>query len=221
MGIAHRIAQRLHDLGKSERQASLEANLSDSFIRNIRLGRSVNPRIDTLKRLAVSLETNVGWLLGSEKQEDNNIEKSNVVWRRDIKLDSKTKKIAVYGNAIGGENGAFELNGTKLYEVMCPPKLSSCAGAYAIEISGNSMSPRYAEGEIAYIDPMHAVNRGDYVVVQIVSEDSEELHAYIKKYLFKTAKELVLEQLNPPKRISFPLKRVTSIHYVVMAGACN
>lgn len=221
MGIAQRIAQRLRDLGKSERQASLEANLSDSFIRNIRLGRSANPRIDTLKRLAVSLETNVGWLLGVEKLDENNTEKSNAMLRKDIKLDNKANKIAVYGNAIGGEDGAFELNGIKLYEVMCPPKLSSCMGAYAIEVSGSSMSPRYEEGEIAYIDPIHPVNRGDYVVVQIISEDGEDLHAYIKRYLFKTAKELVLEQFNPPKRIAFPLNRVTSIHYVVMSGACN
>lgn len=216
MGIAHRIAKRLNDLGKSERKASLEANLSDSFIRNIRLGRSVNPRIDTLKRLAIALETNVEWLLGAEKAE-NVSETSNAVLRQDIKISEHLTKVPVYGRAIGGEDGCFELNGTKLYDVMSPPGFSECMGIYAIEVTGNSMWPRYEEDEVAYIDPTHAVSRGDYVVVQVKTEEGDT-HAFIKRYLFKTATELILEQFNPPKRIAFPLNRIVSVHYVVMSG---
>lgn len=219
MEIAQRIAQKLKELNKSERQASLEANLSDSFIRNIRLGRSKNPRGDTLKNLAAVLETNVEWLLGIS-QTANDVEETPNAKFKNMEFDNKTNKIPVYGRAKGGADGAFELNGIKLYDVMCPPSLSACNGAYAIEVSGNSMSPRYEEGEIAYIDPFRPVKRGDYTVVQIKSE-GEEPYAFIKKYLFKNEKELVLEQFNPAKRLSFPTNRVISIHYVVMAGTCN
>ena len=225
MDIAQRIEKRLKLLNKTERQASLEAKLSDSFIRNIRLGRSSNPRIDTLKRLAVVLDTNVDWLylgVGDENQKEGvvnkNIVEPNVVIKKDISFN-ELGNIPVYGGAVGGDDGFFELNGERLYDIMSPPCLAHSDAAYAIRICGSSMSPRYEEGEIAYIDPLHPVNRGDYVVVQIRGEDGQPPGAYIKKYLYKTSKELVLEQFNPPKELFFNLRDVVSIHYVVMAGA--
>lgn len=112
MKIAQRIATKLKELNKSERQASLEANLSDSFIRNIRLGRSKNPRVDTLKRLAIVLETNVEWLLGIESEQI--IEKANAIICENFICEPGPTKIPVYGRAKGGDDGAFELNGIKL-----------------------------------------------------------------------------------------------------------
>lgn len=259
--LVKRIEKRLKKLNKTERQASLEANLSDSFIRNIRLGRSSHPRIDTLRRLAAVLQTNVDWLyLGKGMEEyseingrhhgnfpivantansyndfnNNSVQDHgacgdnvivlwdlppNIIKRKDIKIEKTDNKIPVYGRAVGGEDGAFELNGNKLFDVMTPPSLFGCSGAYAIEICGSSMSPRYEEGEIAYVDPLHKFHRGDYVVVQIQNRDGDVPQAYIKRYLYKNSKEIVLEQFNPHKKIIFPLSKVLSVHYVVMAGA--
>src|SRR5690606_39526817 len=39
--------------------------------------------------------------------------------------------IPVYGSAVGGVDGEFELNGSMLYEVMAPPSVSPVSGAYA------------------------------------------------------------------------------------------
>lgn len=70
MTLSDRIQIRLKKLGKSERGASLEAGLSDSFLRNIREGKSSSPRIDTLEKIAEVLGTTTGWLISGEGRED-------------------------------------------------------------------------------------------------------------------------------------------------------
>lgn len=218
MNIAARIEARLKLLHKSERQACLEAGLSDSFIRNIRVGKSVSPRIDTLEKLASVLQTTAQWLCYGGQAI---AQPANARLREAVDFLEQPKKLHVYGQVVGGNDGEFILNGSPLYDVLCPPSLASTVGAYAVEIVGDSMSPRYEEGEIAYIDPIRRVRRGDYVVVQLKDEHGETPQAFIKRYLFKSEKELVLEQFNPLKRINFPLALIVSMHYVAMAGASD
>ncbi len=129
------------------------------------------------------------------------------------KLEGLGRKIPVYGQAVGGIDGEFIMNGSILYEVI--------SGAYAVSISGDSMFPRYADGEIAFIDPKRRVKRGDYVVAQIRLEEHGPLLAYVKRYLRHTGGEggeLVLEQFNPAKELRFPANTVHSVHFIALAG---
>lgn len=81
------------------------------------------------------------------------------------------------------------------------------------------MEPRYFDGETIYVDPQKRVTRGDFVVAQIQNpnEGSPPL-AYIKRFVRRNDKELVLEQYNPAKEISFPHQAVVSVHYIVLGG---
>lgn len=137
------------------------------------------------------------------------------------KLEGLGRKIPVYGQAVGGIDGEFIMNGSILYEVMAPPILSHISGAYAVSISGDSMFPRYADGEIAFIDPKRRVKKGDYVVAQIRLEEHGPLLAYVKRYLRHTGGEggeLVLDQFNPVKELRFPANTVHSVHFIALAG---
>jgi hypothetical protein len=127
--------------------------------------------------------------------------------------------IPVYGSAVGGIDGEFVLNGSILYEVMAPPSLSPVSGAYAVQVSGESMEPRYFDGEVVFVDPTRRVTKGDFVVAQIIMDESDTRLAYIKRFVRHNAEELVLEQYNPPKRLTFPHENVHSVHFVVMGGA--
>jgi phage repressor protein C with HTH and peptisase S24 domain len=113
------------------------------------------------------------------------------------------------------------MNGSILYEVMAPPVLSHLSEAYAVLISGDSMYPRYADGEVAYIDPKRRVKKGDFVVAQIRLEEHGPLLAYVKRFIRHTggeAGELILEQYNPAKELRFPAFTVHSVHYIALAG---
>jgi phage repressor protein C with HTH and peptisase S24 domain len=135
------------------------------------------------------------------------------------KLKGPSVKIPVYGQAVGGVNGEFLMNGNILFEVMAPPTLSDASGAYGVSISGESMFPRYEDGEVAFIDPRRRVRKGDYVVVQIQLEENGPLLAYVKKFVKHNAEEIVLEQFNPPMQLKFPGNSVVSVHFIALAGA--
>ncbi|WP_081158278.1 S24 family peptidase [Ensifer aridi] len=133
-------------------------------------------------------------------------------------LIGQGKKIPVFGQAVGGVDGEFIMNGDVLYEVMAPPILAEVSGAYAVSVSGDSMSPRYEDGEICFVDPTRPVRRGDYVIAQIRLEEDGAPLAYVKRFVRHNTSELVLEQFNPPKVLRFDAHTVHSVHYIALAG---
>lgn len=134
------------------------------------------------------------------------------------KISGLGRKIPVYGQAVGGVDGEFEMNGNILYEVMAPPSISHIQGAYAVQVAGESMYPRYDDGEVAFIDPKRRLKKGDYIVAQIQLEENGPLLAYVKKFIRHNAVELVLEQFNPPKELRFPSECVRTVHFIALAG---
>jgi len=131
----------------------------------------------------------------------------------------KDKRIPVYGQAVGGLNDEFEFNGNVLFDVLCPPQLSHIAGAYAIQVSGESMWPRYRDGEIVYVDPTRRVKKDDFVVAQIASDECSDIpQAFVKMFCKHNTEELVLEQFNPAKKLVFPHSRVKTVHFIALSG---
>lgn len=127
-------------------------------------------------------------------------------------------KIPLYGTAVGGEDGEFVLNGNLLDHVFAPPSLSGIQKAYAVQVSGDSMSPRYEDGDSVSVNPERRVKKGDYVIAQIHVEEHDAPLAYVKKLVRWTDKELILEQFNPPKELRFDGSQVSSVHYVLRPG---
>jgi len=144
------------------------------------------------------------------------VEASNA--RIGAKISEAGPMIPVFGQAVGGVDGEFSMNGSVLYEVMAPPVISSISGAYAVAVSGDSMSPRYEDGEICFVDPRRRVKKGDYVIAQVCVDDDSPPLAYVKKFLRHNSDELVLEQFNPAKELRFPSSSVRSVHYIALAG---
>lgn len=126
--------------------------------------------------------------------------------------------IPLYGTVVGGIDGQFELNGNLLDRVKAPPSLAGVRGAYAVRVTGESMEPRYEDGETVYIDPERRPTRNDYVVAQIWEDENAVPLAYIKKFVRWNSEHLVLSQFNPPKELVFESKQVKSVHYILRSG---
>lgn len=133
-------------------------------------------------------------------------------------LSGEGKRIPVYGQAIGGPDGRFVLNGNNLFDVLAPASLSGVSTAYAVMVVGDSMEPRYHSGEVAYVHPGLPVRRGDYVVAQIVEDEHEPPSAYVKQFVSLTENGLTLEQLNPKRSLKFSRPTVKSVHRIILAG---
>ncbi|MEM6462791.1 MAG: S24 family peptidase [Pseudomonadota bacterium] len=128
-------------------------------------------------------------------------------------------RIPVFGQAVGGANGEFVMNGDRLDDVFAPPSLSDVAGAYAVYVCGVSMEPRYFDGEIVFVNPTKSVRSGDFVIAQIQIDEHGPQLAYVKRFVRWNARELVLAQYNPEREMRFSADQVISVHLVVMGGA--
>src|SRR5215471_12365645 len=59
-------------------------------------------------------------------------------------------RIPAYGQAVGGKDGEFILNGNRIVDVLAPPSLQGVPDAYAVYVVGDSMEPRYFAGEAVF-----------------------------------------------------------------------
>lgn len=135
------------------------------------------------------------------------------------KVDGTAAVIPLYGHAVGGIDGEFVLNdGTKLADINAPPVLAGITGAYAVSVSGESMEPRYFDGEVVFVHPKRRPIKGDFVVAQIENPNDGPPLAYVKRLVRYNEGGLVLEQFNPPKELRFPAQAVRSVHVIVMGG---
>jgi phage repressor protein C with HTH and peptisase S24 domain len=126
--------------------------------------------------------------------------------------------IPVYGQAVGGKDGEFVLNGNQVSEVLAPASLSSVPNAYAVYVVGDSMEPRYFAGETVFVNPRLPISRGAFVVAQISSGEEDVPLAFVKRFVSQDAKRLRLEQYNPKKTLEFPTSKVKSVHRIIMSG---
>ena len=124
--------------------------------------------------------------------------------------------VPVYGIAVGGNDGSFFLNGEIVDYVRRPAGASRAKAVYAIFVVGSSMSPRYEEGELVYVNPGRPPAIGDYVVVQLADrDDGSPGVALIKRLTKRTGVSLTLSQFNPAKDIQIPLSDVKAMHHVM------
>ena len=101
-------------------------------------------------------------------------------------------EIAVISMANGGPSGFYEVPyaGGGFRYIKRPYDVTD-PGAYAVEIRGDSMTPRYEAGEMVIASPEKEVHGGDYVVVQMASGEMA-----IKKIKFHNGM-IILSSVNP------------------------
>jgi phage repressor protein C with HTH and peptisase S24 domain len=126
--------------------------------------------------------------------------------------------IPLYGAAVGGIYGQFELNGNRLDNVLAPVSLLKVKDAYAVRIVGESMEPRYFDGETVFVNPNRRPMKGDYVVAQIKIELDGHPLAYVKRFVRWNSEKLVLFQHNPEEELEFSNALVHSVHYILKNG---
>lgn len=150
-----------------------------------------------------------------------------------VPVEFPNVSIGMYGSAVAGgiDDGKFVLNGNRVMDVLCPPMLIGVQGAYGVFVHGNSMKPRYREGEAVFVNPHLPVRQEDYVVVQLAGDfEGDDRSGYIKQFISRNSRELVLAQHQPPENeepepfsenrflLRFPRDRVIAVHRIVWAG---
>ncbi len=118
----------------------------------------------------------------------------------EAKASEKRRPLPLIGMAQAGAGGYFDDGGFPVGsgwdEVHFPAVTDE--HSYALEISGDSMTPAYRECDIVIVSPAAPVRRGDRVVVK--TTEGEVLAKELKR---QTAKTIELKSLNPdhPDRV--------------------
>jgi len=218
--IAARVRSVRERAGLSQVAFAKKLAVTRGAVGNWELGGGV--KAENMRQIAEAFGVAFEWLAtGRGAMEtpvaSNVVEIPNAIVRD--KIAHGGEYIPLYGHAVGGEDGEFPLNGNKLDQILAPPGLSVARGAYAVTCAGESMEPRYFDGETVFVDPLKRPRRGDFVVAQISNGEEDGIpYAYIKRFVRHTDAELVLEQFNPPKELRFPHSRVVSVHFIVLGG---
>lgn len=122
--------------------------------------------------------------------------------------------VAACHNAHGHQ--AFEMQGQIVDRVKYPPALVNVPGAYALYAVGDSMEPRYYEGELVYVHPGKPPVPGSFVVVQFKPDhEGGNVCAMIKRLVRRSPSKVRLAQFNPDDEFDVPMEEVHVIHRIL------
>lgn len=224
--IMERIERKLDQHGFTERDASLQAVGKPDLIRDMKRRRAL-PGSARLGKLAQLLGTSSDWLMYGDELVRSEVRGTGLsardaetAWRG----PSRAKPVPLMGVAFGGEfGGGIEMTELHLSEVLDylarPNGVAADPAAYAVEIIGDSMAPRFEPGERAFVSPRSPVRIGDDVIVQLLGDGEDQVAGQIvmvliKRLVKRSHKNIELCQFNPKKSFTVPLDRIAHVHRV-------
>lgn len=191
-GAIDALADR-HDLSPSglARRAGLD---STTFNKSKRVASDGRPRWPSTESLAKIMEAT-----GSSLDEFMALVRGDDVNGKGMPLPNMSavnlREVPIIGMAQAGAGGFFDDAGFPAgqgWDTVAFPGAGLEDGAYALEITGESMLPLYREGDIIIVSPAAQIRKGDRVVVK--TRDGEVM---AKTLLRRTPLIVELESANP------------------------
>ena len=126
------------------------------------------------------------------------------------------RNVPVYGTGAGGPGGDFRLNGQIIDHAPRPPGIENRRDVYVVYVIGDSVSPKYEDGDPVYVDPHRRPQPRDYVFVELWGDREEEAgDAFVKRLVRRSATDVVLFQHNPEKELHFKEKQLKRLHRII------
>ena len=171
MSVGSRIANIRQTRGISQGKLARMLGWDPSNLARIEKGR-VNPSLRTVEEIAEKLDIPVSMLL-----DDTPV----------------PERIAVIAFASAGEAVSFTdqnyPQGGGMYYIDRPPLFTDPNG-FGVEVSGDSMVPKYEDGQVVLVDTRKRPASGDFAVIGLVSGDK-----YVKRYR-EAQGVVILESVN-------------------------
>lgn len=204
--IARALRDFLEKSGWSMARLSREATggQNDALVKTILKGQSLNPRHDTLVKLAKAMGTSVAELTGESRPSDKPIIPTNAVVLSPASGPT-LRDLPVFGSAEGGD-GIMILDNEPIEYKDRPANLLGVRGAFAVYIVNDSMAPAYEQGDQVHIHPGKPVRPGKDAL--FISRDPHGVeHAMVKRLVKSTDKAWKVQQFNPPKTFDLPKEK--------------
>lgn len=230
--LPRRLQEALDRTGKSKRAVSLAIGAHAGYVRDLLDPERFNvPAATRLNALARELGVSSDYLTGETNNPEPVLSEVSIADRRidwrgpqpDLPpiplVGTGDCAIIEFADETGGmlevERCSFDADHT-VRMIARPPALQGARDLYAIYFHGESMMPRFEPGEVGIVDPRRPAGPGDYVLVQLNNGEEDHVTSVLVKRLVRaSARELVLEQFNPPATFTVPRSRVARFHRIL------
>ena len=183
------------------------------------------------RRYAAALDASWVWLLTGEGQTMGRPEPEAERTTRDIVYGSPDglreadllravpapagePDLPVYASAEGGSSGMLITESDRVDWVRRPQPLLKVRDAFAVYVVGDSMEPRYEQGDMILVHPGRPVGVDNDVLLLAQAADGSRA-ALIKRLVRSSAKAWTVRQYNPPREYDLPRAEWQQAYVVV------
>lgn len=130
-------------------------------------------------------------------------------------LNHDVPELGVMVGGSGEDDSVFEFNGTTVDYHPRPPGLVHRKNVFVLRVSNSSMSPRFEDGDIEYIE-LKNPSVGEYVVVEEKPKtEGAAGRSFIKRLVKSDARKIVVEQFNPHGFMEFGRNEIHRLFRVI------
>lgn len=168
----------LQNSGITAYQMSKDTGISESLISNWKSGRQL-PKYDSLNTLADYFSVSGDYLLGRTDNPENNtnsaISLPLITSEKLSKSSTKTIIIPFYRTPASAGTGSWLNDDTPVEYTNVPKTEKSSTADFMLEVSGDSMQPKFFDGDRVFVKHSESIYEGEIGVFILNSE------SYIKK----------------------------------------
>lgn len=152
-----------------------KCGMSHSYIamleegKNSKTGEPMTPTLSTLKKISAALDISLNELMTISDDMPVKLEPSNNV-QTFISYSHKGIQIPVYGSVVAGIP-LEAITDIEDYEEI-PSEMAKCGKYAALKIKGNSMEPRFTEGDVVIVRLQETVENGDIAIVMVNGDEA-------------------------------------------------
>lgn len=207
--LVQRIKRRMKALNLDVKSVGRAAGKSAALIENLLYGKSRTLNLTTAVAVAQVLQVSVDWLATGRAAPESL-----------VATDDDSLWIELKGTALGtiyeGARG-FHYSQAKPARVPRPNGLAGRPDAELLKVSGNSMAPRYVDGEIIAIDrgASETLKPLDFVVIETRNFPEAPAQLWLKQLVKAGSDWIQVSQLENNVSLRFPAKYVKGIYPVL------
>jgi len=123
--------------------------------------------------------------------------------------------LPVRGRAQGGQDGNFVIEEQPIDWTFRPADLQGVNDAFAVFVSGDSMAPKYKNGDLVYVHPTRSIAKNRYVLIE-----TTEHKGFIKQFVSWQEGTLIVQQFNPAQEVRIPKETVLRLMLVIGSLDC-
>jgi phage repressor protein C with HTH and peptisase S24 domain len=227
--LSERLSLAMERAGVSQSELARRVGMKQPSISAIVSGDTTHTKFGA--EIAVALGVRFEWLVlgtGPMVQEDRpktddpkrpagEVDLSRQVDVPDI--PTMPRDVPVLGIAVGGHDADFTIvPGEVVDYVRRPPGIQRTRRVFAIYVQGESMWPRFKEGELLYLSPDRPARGGDDIVIEMLPNGHDPGECFVKEFIRRTPSLVVCRQHNPAGEVSYPADQVKAIYRVLTAA---